>query len=759
MPEKGPATDARRYLSTVGGDVKSAFVDNRMILSFEEYLDGFMKEPRRFARNGAQYLKDVIDHFGSEEVKTPAGPERRFKLFDLPFGGEGGRAQRVAGHEEVQNAIYRILGNFVRTGQVNKLILLHGPNGSAKSSIVHALMRATEKYSRQPEGALYRFNWIFPSEKKVKGGGTMGFGGVPLKEGELGSYAHLDGEAIDARLACPLKDHPLFLVPKRERRALLEKQCRPAERGAGGGDDFVLSDYLLEGELCHYCRQVYNALLGAYGGDYLKILRHVQVERFYVSTRYSQAAVTVEPQLSVDADYRQVTADRSHGALPAALQSVALYEPFGPLVQANRGILDFDDLLKRPVEHWKYLLSASENGRVSLGGITLHVDLVFIATSNEKQLAVFKEAPDFGSFKGRIELVRVPYLRRYSVEREIYDQQVTRAAVGKHIAPHATSVAALWAVLTRVKKPIPDRYGGDLRDIVDELAPVEKLKLYDQGVAPDRLSLAQSKELRKHLVEIFRESDSYPNYEGRSGASAREIKTVIFNAAQNPAYHCLTPLAVLEELDALCRDKSVYEFLQQEVVDGYHDHEEFVRVAEAEYLDTIDEEIRDSMGMVSEAQYRELFGRYVNQVSHWVKGEKIRNRVTGEYEPPSDAQMLEFEKIVMPDEEDRSDFRRSFISSIGAYRLDHPDDKEIDYPKIFPDLFRRLRDHYFEERKKQLKRSKENVLKYLSDERESLDAKARKQVEDALQALTTRYGYCQHCAQDALMFLMRRRYD
>jgi len=24
----------------------------------------------------------------------------------------------------------------------------------------------------------------------------------------------------------------------------------------------------------------------------------------------------------------------------------------------------------------------------------------------------------------------------------------------------------------------------------------------------------------------------------------------------------------------------VYEFLQQEVVDGYHDHEEFVRVAE-----------------------------------------------------------------------------------------------------------------------------------------------------------------------------------
>ncbi len=121
--------------------------------------------------------------------------------------------------------------------------------------------------------------------------------------------------------------------------------------------------------------------------------------------------------------------------------------------------------------------------------------------------------------------------------------------------------------------------------------------------------------LRKHAPDLYRESDVYPNYEGRSGASAREIKTALFNAAQNPNARCLTPLAVLEELDALCRDKSVHDFLQQEVVDGYHDHEEFVRVVEADYLDSIDEEIRDSMGLVSEAQYRELFGRYVTLVS------------------------------------------------------------------------------------------------------------------------------------------------
>jgi predicted Ser/Thr protein kinase len=748
--------DARRQLAAVGTAVKTAFAEQRFLLSFEEYLDLFLAAPRSHARGAAQYLKDVVDRYGSQEVATPAGPVRRHKLFDLDFEPDA-RAMRVAGQEEVQQSIYRVLGNFVRSGRVNKLILLHGPNGSAKSSIVQALVRAAEAYSREPEGALYRFNWVFPSEKKVKGGGTVGFG-PSAHPGDLASFAHLDGEALDARLPCPLKDHPLLLLPRPDRRALLERSCRPTEREGAGEGDFVLSDYLLDGMLCHFCQQIYTALLGAYRGDYLKVLRHVQVERFLVSSRYQQAAVTVEPQLSVDAAWRQITSDKSHGALPAALQSVALYEPFGPLVAANRGILDFTDLLKRPLEHFKYLLGTSETGRVPLEHFILHLDAVFIGSTNEKQLAAFKEVPDFPSFKGRLELIRVPYLRRYSVEREIYDLQVSRASVGKHIAPHATEVAAMWAVLTRLKKPMPDRYRGEVRDLVDDLSPLEKLRLYDAGQAPDRLALAQAKELKKHLEDMYRESDVYPNYEGRTGASAREIKTALMNAAQSPRARCLTPLAVLEELTALCRDKTVYDFLQQEVVDGYHDHEEFVRVAEAEYLDVLDEEIRDSMGMVSEGQYRDLFGRYITQVSHWVKGEKIKNRITGAYEAPDEARMVEFEAIVRPPDDDRASFRRSLISSIGAFRLDHPDSAEIDLAAIFPDLLRRLRDHYFEERKRQLRHNKQNLLKYLSDERASLDEKTRQHVERTLATMRQRYGYCEQCAQDAILFLLGRRY-
>ena len=740
--------EAKRFLQTVGSAVSKDFVQNRSILSFEEYLALYLQNPDRQARNSAQYLRAAMDHFGTEEVPHPSGSMRRFKLFDLT---ESDRDGRVAGQEEVQNAIYRVVGNFTRAGRINKLILLHGPNGSAKSSIVEALKRALEVYSRTSDGALYRINWIFPSEKLVKG--SIGFGDKVVGQTEVASYAHLDAEDIDVRMTCELRDHPLLLIPREERLKLLQESL-PA---AGKGPDFVLSDHLLEGGLCHKCRGIYAALLAAHGGDYLKVLRHVQVERFYLSRVYQVGAVTVEPQMSVDASYHQVSADRSQANLPHALQNLVLFEPHGALVSANRGIMEYSDLLKRPLEAFKYLLGFSETGEVPLEHFVLQLDEILIASSNEKHLAAFKELPDFASFKGRIELVRVPYLRRYRIEQQIYDAQINSTAVGKHVAPHATRVASLWAVLTRLKKPILDRYATEVRELIDSVTPLDKAHLYEEGSVPDRLSLTQTKEVKKQLRQLYQESEAYPNYEGRIGASAREIKTALFNAAQSPSFRCLSPLAVLEELEALCRDKTVYEFLQQDMVDGYHDHAEFVKQVKGELLDWVDAEVRESMGLVSEAQYRELFERYLQNVSHWVKNEKMLNRMTGEMERPDEKRMGELEAIFMPKGEDAGEFRRGLITQIGAHRLDNPDGV-LDYARIFPDLFRRLREHFFEERKRVLRRNEENVLKYLSDDRGTLSAKERTQVEETLKAMSQRYGYCEHCAKDAILFVMRERY-
>ena len=73
----------------------------------------------------------------------------------------------------MQADIYRALSNFVREGRPNRLVLLHGPNGSAKSTMAGCIMGALENYSTLDEGALYRFHWVFPSQKTIRG--SLGF--------------------------------------------------------------------------------------------------------------------------------------------------------------------------------------------------------------------------------------------------------------------------------------------------------------------------------------------------------------------------------------------------------------------------------------------------------------------------------------------------------------------------------------------------------------------------------------------------------
>ena len=118
-----------------------------------------------------------------------------------------------------------------------------------------------------------------------------------------------------------------------------------------------------------------------------------------MSRRFRRSAVTVEPQIHVDASVRQLTGDRSLSSLPSVLQSATLYEAFGDLVDANRGILEFNDLFKRPPETYKYLLATCEKSTVSLPNQILHLDLLMVASSNESYLEAYKaQSPDWPSF-------------------------------------------------------------------------------------------------------------------------------------------------------------------------------------------------------------------------------------------------------------------------------------------------------------------------------------------------------------------------
>lgn len=748
MADSVPAPAVRDLLRGLGDSVRDDFTRNRRVMSFAEYLDLVVSEPTRQLRSSAQYIVDAFDHFGSSQVKYPWGEVRRFHLFDAPWAsGE----DRLFGQEHVQNAVYRVMRSFVQDGRPNKLILLHGPNGSAKSTFIRCMGRGMEHYSTLDEGALYRFSWIFPSTKSTKGG--IGFGGGSASAHDaLDSFAFLPDDQVDARLGDELRDHPLLLVPFEDRQKLIDQLVGPSIKSK----EFNVSDYLRQGSLSPKNRAIYDALLASYQGDYIQVLRHIRIERFEISHRYRTGWVTVEPQLSVDATERQVTADRTLGALPPSLQSVSLHEFGGEVVGANRGMIEFDDLLKRPLEHYKYLLTTVERAALSMTSATLFLDLAFIGSSNDIHLSAFREIPDFQSFKGRIELIRVPFILDVRHEEALYEARLREAAGQRHIAPHTAYVAALWAVLSRMRKPQIERFPSTLAEVIGKLAPLDKVELYSTGKVPDDISPDRARELSGQIKELWHESDTYPIYEGRVGASPREMQTVLLAAAGSTRYEYVSPLVVLDEILELCKQTSLYEFLRQDVQpSGYHDHKKLADVARGRLFDKIDDEVRAAVGLVEESEYTRVFERYVTHVMNAIKKEKVRNPQTGRMDDPDEGMMKEVERTLEVTGK-ADDFRQGLIAKIGAWSLDHRGQKPV-MSEIFSDLLRKLRDAYFERHKKTIAKGITDLVLLLSGNESSLAAEPRTRAQTALDTLISK-GYTRESARDLVGTLAALRY-
>ena len=732
------------------------FQQTKHILGYQEFLDLVMRHPQRHARSSAQYIRDCFLYHGRQTKTHPWGEAVRFGVFDSD-------SEQMLGQEAAQQRFFQLLNNFVRSGTVDKLILLHGPNGSAKSTFVRLIMKALERYSHTEEGVVYRFNWVFPAER-LSATGSIGFKEQPLNKEAFDTFAHLEDAMIDARLFDSTCDHPLLLLPRPMRTALLE-EALGKKASSSGEDAFLPSEALWHGELGAKNKQVFDALLTSYQGDIQSVLKHVQVERFYISRRYRRGAVTVEPQMRVDAGVRQLTADRNLQALPPVLKNLTLFEAVGDLADANRGIIEYDDLFKRHPDLNKYLLSAAERASVSLEHLILHLDVMLVATGNEMYLEAFKQTPEYASFKGRIELIRLPYLLDYTAEEAIYQAHIQRVEMGKFVAPHTAFVTALWSVLTRLRRPEAAAYDQGLREVMGGLAPIEKARLYATGDVPEELPAERARELRQSVDLVRQEASARPDYEGRFGASPREMKVILLNAAGRQDYPCLSPLAVFDELEALVSDVSVFPFLQMKPDGGYFQHEAFIETVRESYTDRLDEEVRDAMGLVDSTQYAQLFSRYIDHIRQWLSGEDVYNETTRAYEPPDQGLMQELEVTMglreqdeeLSEEEARK-LRESLLSSIAASFIENPH-TPVDYQRIFPTLFAQIRRGFFEERAHQMRRLQDHLLQFFEGDTTGLSPQEVAAAKATVDRLIAEYGHSLESAREAVAFLVSRRYN
>jgi len=124
--------------------------------SLDEYLD-IVREHPVVTRSAYQRLYDMILWHGTEEVYENKEKVTRFKFF-TEFAERHGDA--IYGLDRPLMHLVNCFKSAAKGyGTERRVLLLHGPVGSSKSTIARLLKKGLEQYSKTDEGMLFSFTW------------------------------------------------------------------------------------------------------------------------------------------------------------------------------------------------------------------------------------------------------------------------------------------------------------------------------------------------------------------------------------------------------------------------------------------------------------------------------------------------------------------------------------------------------------------------------------------------------------------------
>ncbi len=669
------------------------FQDQHWTGSFTDYLALCQQNPG-VLRNAYQRLYDAILSHGFERYKLFKKDCIRYHFFSDPFD---------AGADGIYGLDFALmqLVDFLRSasegyGTDKRILLLHGPVGSSKSTIARLLKKGIEHYSRTAEGAVYSFSWLLDEHCSVS----------PMSAGsKLAAMTH--------EFPCPMHEDPLVLVPREARDAILVKLNEAWRPKHYNGKLRVYN------EADPFCRRVVEDLMTFYAGDFKAVLNHVKVRRIMISEKDRIGIGTFQPKDEKNQDSTELTGDINYRKIAqyGSDSDPRAFNFDGELNIANRGVCEFIELLKLDVAFLYDLLGATQEHTIKPKKFAqTYIDEVIIGHTNEPEYKRLQSNEMMEAFRDRTIKIDVPYNIRLDDEIKIYQKDFGAERIRNiHIAPHTLEVAAMWAVLTRLEEP---KKSG--------LALLQKLKLYNGKSIPGYTE-DSVKELKEEAAR-----------EGMNGISPRYIQDKISNALvsrQAIEEKTINPFMVLNELES---GLSHHSLINDE--NTKKRYRELLAVVKEEYEDIIKGEVQRAISADEDA-IRRTCANYIENVRAYTQKERVKNRYTGRDDEPDERLMRAIEEKIDIPESRKDDFRQEIMNYIGALALDG---KKFEY-NTNARLYRALELKLFEDQRDTIK-LKNLVSSVVDDETQA-------KIDVVKQRLIKQFGYNDASATDVLNYV------
>ena len=608
LSNKGFIMDADNLLSLITNDkFTSKYTKLNWTGNFKDYLNLLIKKPEA-AHTAFQRLYSMIASYGFSTYTESNKNITHWNFFDDPIGKGKDAVYGLDVH--LMKFVNIIKAGAYQYGPEKRVILLHGPVGSSKSTIVRLLKKGLEEYSKTNAGALYSYTWI--NLKKI------------LK--------------MDDSMKCPIHEEPLHLLPDEKRSTILHNlnKNRPLDKRI-----------VIQGELCPACRFIYNHLLDHYKGDWNKVINnHIQINRIQISERNRVGIGTFQPRDEKNQDSTELTGDINYRkiAIYGSDSDPRAFNFDGEFNVANRGLIEFVEVLKLDIAFLYDLLTASQEHKIKPKKYPqTDIDQVIIGHTNEPEYRKLQNNEFMEALRDRTIKIDIPYITRLSNETKIYKKDYNASTVPNiHIAPHTIEMASMWAILTRLENPKKSN-----------LTLLQKLKLYN-GKTNQNFTDDSVKELRKETTR-----------EGLQGISPRYVQDKISSALiVDKGNGCINPFIVLNELASGLKNHSLIN--DDETKKKYI---ELLSDVKKEYEDIVKYEVQCAIS-ADEGAIEKLCGNYIDNVKAYVQQEKIRNLYTGEDNPPDEKLMRSVEKKIDIPDSRKEDFRKEIMNYIGALAIE-----------------------------------------------------------------------------------------